>query len=148
MLLSATRSAPAAMATYDERRAMGDDPAQAMGTAMPQMTERVWAPGQPAPLDPGAAAAARAEGNEFDAIGDHESGVADLASTPGVNERVEGLADAAGADRVADSSMARSAALASRAFPQPVQAGLRQSAGPSRPAAPTAAPQPTRSRGR
>ena len=142
------RLRPAAMATYDERRAMGDDPDRAMGAAMPQMTERVWAPAPAAGLDPGAPAAARSEGNDYDESADRASGTPDLASTPNVDERVEGLAASAGADRVAHGSMARSAALASQAFPQPVQAGLRTTVTPARAAAAAPAQQPRRGRGR
>jgi|GEM_PF-7067480 len=148
---------PAAMAMYDDRRAMGDDPEQAMAHSARLFVADPWVPDVPTQtpaLDPGAANAARTLGNEQRQVSVLDLGTPDLVATPRLDEHTEGVKMGSHFEELADTAGARAASLSSLSYPQPIHAAMAAShaahtttaPGPAHSPAPTE--QAARARGR
>jgi hypothetical protein len=114
---------PAAMAEFDRRVALGEDPPAAMTAVAAQLLERVWdaPPVVKAALHPAAAAAVSAEATaERAAAGTAFATPGDLPT--GLDEHHHGIAEGAVHADQADTGAGRAAALAAAAYPQPITA--------------------------
>jgi len=120
------RLRPAAMADYDEARAMGVDPLEAMRAVAPQLGERVWEPDRVdrGALDPGGAQAAQTLAVEERGDAARDFATPDHPSTPGVDEHLDAARDGGEHQEVFESSAARAASLAGQSYPQTVHGAL------------------------
>ena len=127
------RLRPAGMAQYDDARAMGAEPVDAMRAALPELRTQVWQDEVAVVqrLDSGQAEADRTVGDQQRAAAHDDFSQPDLASTPDVNERTTAAGHGADHQELSDARTAHADSLVGQAYPVTIHTALATKAGPA-----------------